>query len=108
MDGMSDTEITLEKLRDEAYVKELVEGMGGPEAIIAGLREYGLIVERMWAERDALMEAHPNQWVAMGKDGVVSIGDSIDAVIEDAAARGLRGSDLVIEFLDTDPPLLIL
>lgn len=108
MDGMSDTEITLEKLKDEEYVRELVEEMGGPEAIIEGLREYGLIVERMWAERAALTEAHPNQWVAMGKDGVVSIGDSIDSVIEDAAGKGLRGSDLVIEFLDTDPPLLIL
>lgn len=105
---MPETTITIEMLRDEKYVKELVEGMGGPEAIIAGLREYGLIVERMWAERAALTEAHPNQWVAMGKDGVVSIGDSIDAVIEDAAGKGLRGSDLVIEFLDTDPPLLIL
>ena len=105
---MSDTEITLEKLRDEAYLKELVEGMGGPEAIIASIREYGLIVERMWAERAALTEAHPNRWVAMGKDGVVSIGDSIDAVVEDAAAKGLKGSDLVIEFLDTDPPVLIL
>ena len=105
---MSDTEITLEKLKDEKYVREIVEGLGGPGAIIAGLREYRMIVERMWAERAALTEAHPNRWVAMGKDGVVSIGDSIDAVIEDAAAKGLRGSDLVIEFLDTDPPLLIL
>ena len=71
---MSETAITLEKLRDEAYVKELVGGMGGPEAIIAGLREYGLIVERMWAERAALTEAHPNRWVAMGKDGILAIG----------------------------------
>ena len=105
---MSDTEITIEKLKDEEYVREIVEGLGGAKAIVDGLREYGLIVERMWAERAALTEAHPNQWVAMGKDGVVAIGDSIDAVIEDAAAKGLRGSDLVIEFLDTDPPLLIL
>ena len=105
---MSETAITLEKLRDEAYVKELVEGMGGPEAIIAGLREYGLIVERMWAERAALTEAHPNRWVAMGKDGVLAIGDSIDEVLEGAESQGARGGDIVIEFLDTDPPVLIL
>ncbi len=105
---MSETAITLEKLRDEAYVKELVGGMGGPEAIIAGLREYGLIVERMWAERTALTEAHPNRWVAMGKDGVLAIGDSIDEVLEEAESQGARGGDTVIEFLDTDPPVLIL
>ena len=105
---MSDTEITLEKLKDEKYLREIVEGMGGAGAIIASIREYHEIVVRMRNERAALMEAHPNRWVAMGKDGVVAIGDSIDAVIEDAEAQGLRGSDLVIEFLDTDPPILIL
>ncbi len=105
---MSDTEITLERLRDEAYVRELVESMGGPGAIIASIREYGLIVERMWAERAALTKAHPNRWVAMGRDGVLAVGDSMDEVLEEVESQGIRGGDIVIEFLDTDPPLLIL
>ena len=105
---MSETAITLEKLKDEKYVREIVEGLGGPEAIIAGLREYRLIVKRMWAEKAALTEAHPNRWVAMGKDGVLAVGDSMDEVLEEVESRGIRGGDIVIEFLDTDPPLLIL
>jgi hypothetical protein len=98
----------LEKLKDEKYVREIVEGLGGPEAIVAGLREYRLIVKRMWAEKAALTEAHPNRWVAMGKDGVLAVGDSMDEVLEEVESRGIRGGDIVIEFLDTDPPLLIL
>ena len=105
---MSETAITLEKLKDEKYVREIVEGLGGPEAIIAGLREYRLIVKRMWAEKAALTEAHPNRWVAMGKDGVLAVGDSMDEVLEEVESRGIHGGDIVIEFLDTDPPLLIL
>jgi hypothetical protein len=105
---MSDTAITIEKLKDEEYVREIVEGLGGAKAIVEGIREYHKIVVRMRNERASLMEEHPNRWVAMGREGVVAIGDSIDAVIEDAKAQGLQGSDLVIEFLDTDPPILIL
>ena len=105
---MHNAAVTMEKLRDEKYVREIVEGLGGPGALIASMQEYHEIVVRMRNERATLMEAHPNQWVAMGKDGVVAIGDSIDAVIEDAESQGLRGSDRVIEFLDTDPPILIL
>ena len=105
---MPETAITMENLKDEKYVTEIVEGLGGAKAIVAGMREYHEIVIRMRNERASLMEEHPNRWVAMGKDGVVAIGDSIDAVIEDANAQGLRGSDRVIELLDTDPPILIL
>ena len=105
---MSETATTLEKLKDEKYVREIVEGLGGPEAINASLREYRLIVERMWAERAALMKAHPNRWVAMGRDGVLAVGDSMDEVLEEVESQGIRGGDIVIEFLDTDPPLLIL
>ncbi len=105
---MPETAITMEDLKDEKYVTEIVEGLGGAKAIVAGMQEYHEIVVRMRNERASLMEEHPNRWVAMGKDGVVAIGDSIDSVIEDANAQGLRGSDRVIELLDTDPPILIL
>ena len=44
----------------------------------------------------------------MGQKGVLAIGDSMDEVLREIESRGLNGADLVIEFLDTDPPLLIL
>ena len=65
-------------------------------------------VERLWDERDSLIERHPNRWVSMGKDGIVSIGDSIEEVVSDTEAKGVSTADVVIELLDPEPEALIL
>ena len=65
-------------------------------------------VKRLWSERDALIEKHPNRWVSMGKDGVVSIGDSIEEVVSATETKGISTTDVVVEYLDPDPETLIL
>ena len=62
----------------------------------------------MWDERDSLIERHPNRWVSMGKDGVVSIGDSIEEVVSDTEAKGVSTADVIVELLDPEPEALIL
>jgi hypothetical protein len=98
----------MQDLRNESYIKTLVENLGGAQALVNGIREYRQIVARMWSERASLMEKYPDRWIAMGKDGVLAVGDSMDDVLEEVESQGYRGSEVVIEFLDTDPPLLIL
>ena len=105
---MSETTDSMQDLRNESYIKTLVENLGGAQALVNGIREYRQIVARMWSERASLMEKYPDRWIAMGKDGVLAVGDSMDDVLEEVESQGYRGSEVVIEFLDTDPPLLIL
>ena len=105
---MSETTDSMQDLRNESYIKTLVENLGGAQALVDGIREYRQIVARMWSERASLMEKYPDRWIAMGKDGVLAVGDSMDDVLEEVESQGYRGSEVVIEFLDTDPPLLIL
>ena len=93
---------------DKDYVKEVIEGLGGAKALMDEMDEYHQIVVRMREERPSLVERHPDKWVAMGKEGVLAAGDSMDEVLKEVEVRGLHGADVVIEFLDTDPPLLIL
>ena len=93
---------------DKDYVKEVIEGLGGARALMDEMDEYHEIVARMRKERPSLVERHPDKWVAMGQEGVLAVGDSIDKVLREVESRGLNGSDVVIEFLDTDPSLLIL
>ena len=93
---------------DKDYVKEVIEGLGGAKALIDEMDEYHEIVTRMRKERSNLVERHPDKWVAMGKEGVLAVGDSMDEVLKEVEGRGLHGTDVVIEFLDTNPPLLIL
>ena len=93
---------------DKDYVKEIIEGLGGVRALMDEMDEYHEIVARMRKERPSLVERHPDKWVAMGQKGVLAIGDSMDEVLREVESQGLHGSDVVIDFLDTDPPLLIL
>ncbi len=93
---------------DKDYVEEIIEGLGGAKVLMDEMDEYHQIVARMRKEYPSLVERHPDKWVAMGKDGVLAVGDSIDEVLKEVEGRGLHGTDVVVEFLDTDPPLLIL
>ena len=40
--------------------------------------------------RAQLTEEHPNKWIAMGKDGVSAVGDSIEEVVAAARAKGIN------------------
>ena len=93
---------------DKDYVKEVIEGLGGAKVMMDEMDEYHQIVARMRKEHPSLVERHPDKWVAMGQKGVLAIGDSMDEVLREIESRGLNGVDVVIDFLDTDPPLLIL
>ena len=42
----------------------------------------------------ALTEDYPNKWISMGKDGVVSIGDSIEEVVAATEAKGVSTADV--------------
>ena len=93
---------------DKDYVKEVIEGLGGAKALMDEMDEYHEIVARMRKERPSLVERHPDKWVAMGQKGVLAIGDSMDEVLREVESRELHGADVVIDFLDTDSPLMIL
>ena len=95
-------------LWDEEYVMALSESMGGAKKIAESIREYGEICARMSSERASLMEKYPNKYVAMGKDGLLAVCDSLEELIDAAEKRMGPGDDYVIDFLDTDPPIYIL
>ena len=95
-------------LRDEAYVMSVIEGLGGAQALVDGIREFSKINARMRSEWASLMEKYPDKWIAMGKEGLLAVGDSMDGVLEDVEGQGYRGSEVAVEFLDTNPPILIL
>lgn len=88
--------------------EEMLAELGGVEALRDDPNDFRKAVNRLWIERDALIEKHPNRWVSMGKEGVVSIGDSIEEVVSATETRGISTADVVVEYLDPDPETLIL
>ena len=93
---------------DEHTVKRIINELGGAKALMEEMDEYQEIVLRMRKERPHLAADYPDKWVAMGREGLLAAGDSMDQVLAQLEAQGVDGVDVVIEFMDTNPPLLIL
>ena len=56
----------------------------------------------------SLLQEHPDQWVAWGKDGVFGVSDSEDVLLRKMRAKNLTAKDVVFEYLDSNPTALIL
>lgn len=93
---------------DDEYIEDILAQFGGVEALRQGADDFSKAVTRMWNDRVSLLEEYPDKWVAVSKDGVVSVGDSIEEVLLTVEAIGIGKSEIVVEFLDTNPATLIL
>ena len=102
-------QMTLTKGEKERLLESAVEmikksGTAGDEE---GL-EYQAAWLRMNQEWETLMSEYPNQWVAMGKDGVVAVGDSLDDVFAKVNAKRVPPGRIDVKFTDTNPSPLLL
>ena len=86
----------------------MIEAEGGSDNLRDRMAEFHSAAARMRRKRPSLMNDHPNKWVAMGPHGVLAVGHSFDSVLEEIDSRGETGTEFVIDFLNTDPPTLIL
>ena len=93
---------------DENQVKKIIESLGGAKVLMNEMDEYQEVITRMREERPNLVVSYPDQWVAMRREGVLAVGNSMDEVLGQVETLGVHTADVVIEFMDTDPPVLIL
>ena len=77
-------------------------------AQIERMLEYRRLASRMRREIAALTEQYPNQWVAMDADGKLLLGNSMDELLTAMAERRVSNENVVIEYLDADPAMMIL
>ena len=94
------------ELLDQACT--MIEKMGGARKLIEDLAEFQQLRIRMSEEHAGLIEQYPNRWVVVGLDGLLAVGDSEDEVFKTIDDKSIPRSEVVVEFLDTDPPVLIL
>ena len=97
-----------EKRGGEAYVRQIIEDAGGFQAFRKQMSDFRDCQIRLDKERAALTEKYPDMWVAVGKDGVVAVNDSQLGLLADIDGQGLSRNAVAIDYLDTDPPLLLL
>ena len=94
--------------RSEDDFDDLLAHLDGAEALRDDPNDFRKAVNRLWTECESLIEGHPERWVSMGNDGVVSVGDSIEEVVAATEARGISIADVVVEYLDPEPERLVL
>ncbi len=95
----------------EKYFQEAVERWSDPAyAAKMRQRERALLaaLNRINQDFDSLLERFPEKWVAVGKDGLLAVGDTPDEVVQDVDRQGFRRWEYTLEHLETDPvPLLL-
>ncbi len=103
---MAPPDTSKKRLLDEAC--EMIAEMGGAGALIDDLAEFQKLRELMSQRRSLLTERYPDMWVGMGTSGLLAVGNSEEEVIRAIEEQGIRRADIVVEYLDTNPPALIL
>ena len=87
---------------------ELIERLGGAEALKQSFADFRAVTNRFRRDEKVLIEQYPHKWAIVGKDGLIAAVDSLEEAGNFARANGLKNPHFVIEYLDPDPPLLVL
>lgn len=92
----------------QTSIGEIIERLGRGKVLREKKEEFHQVISRMDKEYPTLMDQYPDKWIAVGKDGVLAVADSMEEVFAEVESRGLSGSEFEVEFLDSNPPDLIL
>ena len=95
-------------LPDQYDEEQIIERMGGQEAILKAMSDYQQVRERMDHEQDALVRKYPHKWVVMGREGCLVAVDTLIEAREFVEENGLKNPGFLFRYLDPDPPALIL
>ncbi len=95
-------------LPDQYDAEQIIECMGGEEAILKAMSDYQQVLERMDHERNRLVRKYPHKWVVMGREGFLVATDTLIEAREFAKENCLKNPDILFRYLDPDPLALIL
>ena len=77
------------------------------DSAIRNLRQFGQDAELMDGLDSSLLKEYPNEWVAFYQGQIVSHGATLQEVLDDMNERKIPAEHAVIQFLDTDRPVII-
>ena len=92
----------------EEQLREIAAPYGGLEALNALMDRFTKAMQRLHRELPELTEQYPDQWVAMGVDGLLATAFTHEALLADLRARGVGNGSRCIKFLDTSRVSMVL
>ena len=78
------------------------------QEILDMLFESSLATQRLDDEYEQLKADYPDQWVAVSKDGLVAHHEDLDGIIASFQEAGYENTQVVVEFLNTKPRIMLL
>ena len=102
---------TTSHLTDEelwAAFEAMLNQMGGAAGLRARMDAFSKRVDRMRSEHPALRDKYPNKWVAMSKDGVAAVSDTLDELYTILDEKGISSDDVYHSYINTNPITWIL
>ena len=93
---------------DDLSKEEVIELIGGLDAVNKAFDDFREVTARLDKDRKALSRKYPHKWVVVGKDGLLSVEDSLEEVSKFTETNRVKHPHFAIEYLDPDPPVMIL
>ena len=84
-----------------------IDRQGGIEVIRAQMDAFHKLNLRVDAEYPQLRDKYPNQWICMGKNGVLATGHSQEEVLETVRRKGISASEVVFEYISPEDTIQI-
>ena len=94
--------------KPRAEIVQVIEEFGGVAALVERMDEHERLNALMQKEIESLPETTDDRWVAMGRDGVLETGNSLEEALSKVEAKGLADGTVIVEFLSAEPEVLIL
>ena len=95
-------EITGQELED------LIESLGGYEAVRDGIRWYGKRCDQFDSRRAEFTAKYPDHYVALAADDTVVASETLDGVFDEIDRRGLLREECVVKYVSAKPEVWIL
>ena len=93
---------------DNIKTGKTLESSQSAEYMRAMLEEHEALETSFQDAYPTLLQEHPDQWVAWGKDGIVGVSDSQEDLLRKTQSQNLMAKDVIVEYLDSNPTALIL
>ena len=96
------------KEKDQFPKNEIVERLGGREAVVQSMETLESVHRRFEAERSVLLEEYPYKWAIIGEEGLLAVRDTFQETREYVRDYNLKNPGFLVKYLDPNPPVLIL
>ena len=87
---------------------EMLELIGDPDELAREMEKYREDWTAFWQIEPQLLKKYPKKWIVFYDGKLRAVGSSLPSVLEKADALGLPRGAILAQYLDPNPPTLIL